>query len=103
MGSMTRARQRALRVVPAVIAAAALTGSSAVALAGTASTSQSAGPTIKLYAAQLHAQVAALRALVMRREHYELLILTWLPGQGSVPHDHAGSISASLPTVGGAR
>src|ERR1700689_4032257 len=58
MGSITRARQRALRVVPAVIAAAALTGSSAVALAGTSSTSQPAGPTIRLYAAQLHAQVA---------------------------------------------
>jgi|HubBroStandDraft_5_1064220.scaffolds.fasta_scaffold01776_2 hypothetical protein len=57
MGSIARARQRALRVVPAVIAAAALTGSSAVALAGTASTAQSAGPTIKLYAAQLHEQV----------------------------------------------
>jgi len=57
MGSIARVRQRALRAVPAVIAAAALTGSSAVALAGTASTSQSAGPTIRLYAAQLHAQV----------------------------------------------
>jgi uncharacterized NAD(P)/FAD-binding protein YdhS/predicted metal-dependent enzyme (double-stranded beta helix superfamily) len=34
------------------------------------------------------------RSLVVRRDHYELLILTWLPGQGSVPHDHAGSISA---------
>lgn len=34
------------------------------------------------------------RASVVRREHYELLILTWLPGQGSVPHDHAGSTSA---------
>ncbi|HXY34294.1 MAG TPA: FAD/NAD(P)-binding protein [Planctomycetaceae bacterium] len=34
------------------------------------------------------------REPVVRREHYELLILTWLPGQGSVPHDHAGSVSA---------
>jgi uncharacterized NAD(P)/FAD-binding protein YdhS/predicted metal-dependent enzyme (double-stranded beta helix superfamily) len=34
------------------------------------------------------------RSLVMRRDGYELLILTWKPGQGSVPHDHAGSISA---------
>jgi uncharacterized NAD(P)/FAD-binding protein YdhS/predicted metal-dependent enzyme (double-stranded beta helix superfamily) len=34
------------------------------------------------------------RGLVVRRDNYELLVLTWLPGQGSVPHDHAGSISA---------
>jgi hypothetical protein len=59
MGSIARVRQRALRVVPAMIAVAALTGGSAVALAGTASSSaQSAGPTVKLYAARLHAQVA---------------------------------------------
>lgn len=32
------------------------------------------------------------RALVMLREHYELLVMTWLPGQTSVPHDHANSI-----------
>ena len=32
------------------------------------------------------------RALVSLREHYELLVMTWLPGQKSVPHDHAGSI-----------
>lgn len=32
------------------------------------------------------------RALVVLREHYELLIMTWLPGQASVPHDHSGSI-----------
>lgn len=32
------------------------------------------------------------RALVVLREHYELLVMTWLPGQASVPHDHAGSI-----------
>jgi uncharacterized NAD(P)/FAD-binding protein YdhS/predicted metal-dependent enzyme (double-stranded beta helix superfamily) len=36
------------------------------------------------------------RSTVVRREHYELLVLTWLPGQASVPHDHAGSISAML-------
>jgi uncharacterized NAD(P)/FAD-binding protein YdhS len=36
------------------------------------------------------------RAMVVRREHYELLVLTWLPGQGSVPHDHASSVSAML-------
>jgi uncharacterized NAD(P)/FAD-binding protein YdhS/predicted metal-dependent enzyme (double-stranded beta helix superfamily) len=34
------------------------------------------------------------RQLVVRRESYELLVLTWKPGQGSAPHDHAGSISA---------
>jgi uncharacterized NAD(P)/FAD-binding protein YdhS/predicted metal-dependent enzyme (double-stranded beta helix superfamily) len=34
------------------------------------------------------------RQLVVRRESYELLVLTWKPGQGSVPHDHAGSVSA---------
>lgn len=34
------------------------------------------------------------RGLVVRRDHYELLVLTWRPGQGSVPHDHAGSVAA---------
>src|SRR5262245_25354835 len=32
------------------------------------------------------------RAPVVVREHYELLVMTWLPGQASVPHDHTGSI-----------
>jgi uncharacterized NAD(P)/FAD-binding protein YdhS/predicted metal-dependent enzyme (double-stranded beta helix superfamily) len=32
------------------------------------------------------------RALASLGEHYELLVMTWLPGQESVPHDHAGSI-----------
>jgi len=36
------------------------------------------------------------RATVARRELYELLVLTWLPGQGSAPHDHSGSVSAML-------
>ncbi len=36
------------------------------------------------------------RGLVVRREHYELLVLTWLPGHSSCPHDHSGSISAML-------
>ena len=40
------------------------------------------------------------RALIARRDHYELLVLTWKPGQGSVPHDHAGSISAMLVLQG---
>jgi uncharacterized NAD(P)/FAD-binding protein YdhS/predicted metal-dependent enzyme (double-stranded beta helix superfamily) len=34
------------------------------------------------------------RALVVLREAYELLVLTWLPGQASVPHDHTGSLCA---------
>jgi uncharacterized NAD(P)/FAD-binding protein YdhS len=32
------------------------------------------------------------RAPVVVREAYDLLVMTWLPGQASVPHDHAGSI-----------
>lgn len=32
------------------------------------------------------------RALVALGEHYELLVMTWTPGQESAPHDHAGSI-----------
>src|SRR5262245_23015073 len=34
------------------------------------------------------------RVPVVRREQYELLVMTWLPGQASVPHDHTGSICA---------
>lgn len=34
------------------------------------------------------------RARVVRRDHYELLVMTWLPGQASVPHDHTGSVCA---------
>ena len=34
------------------------------------------------------------RAVVVRREAYELLVITWRAGQGSPPHDHAGSVSA---------
>ncbi len=34
------------------------------------------------------------RQSVVCREHYELVVLTWLPGQGSSPHDHAGAVSA---------
>src|SRR5690606_29910648 len=40
------------------------------------------------------------RALVALRDQYELLVMTWLPGQESVPHDHAGSICA-LQVVSG--
>ncbi len=32
------------------------------------------------------------RISVVVREEYELLVMTWLPGQASVPHDHSGSI-----------
>jgi uncharacterized NAD(P)/FAD-binding protein YdhS/predicted metal-dependent enzyme (double-stranded beta helix superfamily) len=32
------------------------------------------------------------RRCVARRESYELLVLTWAPGQGSVAHDHSGSL-----------
>src|SRR5262249_5546540 len=34
------------------------------------------------------------RAPVVLREAYELLVMTWLPGQGSTPHDHSGSVCA---------
>jgi uncharacterized NAD(P)/FAD-binding protein YdhS len=32
------------------------------------------------------------RRCVVRRDHYELLVLTWLPSQGSVAHDHSGCL-----------
>ncbi|MCE0521453.1 MAG: FAD/NAD(P)-binding protein [Methylacidiphilales bacterium] len=32
------------------------------------------------------------RRCVVRRETYELLVLTWAPSQGSVAHDHSGSL-----------
>lgn len=47
--------------------------------------------------------IAYHRASVVRRDHYELLVLTWLPGQGSAPHDHAGSVSAMLVLQGEAQ
>src|SRR5262249_21233605 len=34
------------------------------------------------------------RAPVVIRENFELLVMTWLPGQASVPHDHTGSVCA---------
>ncbi|MGL4420798.1 MAG: FAD/NAD(P)-binding protein, partial [Gemmataceae bacterium] len=34
------------------------------------------------------------RARVQLNDAYELLVMTWLPGQASVPHDHTGSICA---------
>lgn len=32
------------------------------------------------------------RRCVVRGEHFELLVLTWRPGQASVAHDHSGSL-----------
>jgi uncharacterized NAD(P)/FAD-binding protein YdhS len=32
------------------------------------------------------------RRCVARRDNYELLVLTWLPSQGSVAHDHSGCL-----------
>lgn len=34
------------------------------------------------------------RRRIARKETYEVLVMTWLPGQGSGAHDHAGSVSA---------
>jgi uncharacterized NAD(P)/FAD-binding protein YdhS/predicted metal-dependent enzyme (double-stranded beta helix superfamily) len=34
------------------------------------------------------------RRRIARTESYEVLVMTWLPGQGSGAHDHAGSVSA---------
>jgi uncharacterized NAD(P)/FAD-binding protein YdhS len=36
------------------------------------------------------------------REAYELLVMTWLPGQASVPHDHLGSLCAMQAVQGDA-
>lgn len=40
------------------------------------------------------------RARVVRRDSYELLVMTWLPGQASVPHDHGGSICSMRVLAG---
>jgi uncharacterized NAD(P)/FAD-binding protein YdhS len=40
------------------------------------------------------------RATVVLRDQYELLVMTWLNGQSSVPHDHGGSICAMLTVRG---
>lgn len=40
------------------------------------------------------------RALVSKSPHFEMLILTWMPGQGSPPHDHAGSVSSMMVIEG---
>ena len=39
-------------------------------------------------------QDAYSRRRVARTEAYEVLVMTWLPGQGSGAHDHPGSVSA---------
>ena len=41
------------------------------------------------------------RARVARTEHFELLVLTWRPGQKSAAHDHGGSLCA-FTVLGGA-
>lgn len=40
------------------------------------------------------------RRCVVRRENYEVLVLTWCPSQGSVAHDHSGSL-CGLKVVNG--
>jgi uncharacterized NAD(P)/FAD-binding protein YdhS len=42
------------------------------------------------------------RVPVVVREAYELLVMTWLPGQASVPHDHSGSLCAMQVMQGAA-
>jgi predicted metal-dependent enzyme (double-stranded beta helix superfamily) len=54
---------------------------------------------VKLTPADVAAYVHATprhynRVPVVVREAYDLLVMTWLPGQASVPHDHSGSICA---------
>ena len=40
------------------------------------------------------------RRRVVRRDNYELLVLTWTPSQGSVAHDHSGSLCGSKVVQG---
>lgn len=40
------------------------------------------------------------RAAIVRRDRYELLVITWKRGQGSPPHDHSGSVSAMKVIAG---
>jgi uncharacterized NAD(P)/FAD-binding protein YdhS len=40
------------------------------------------------------------RRRVVRRAGYELLVLTWAPGQSSAPHDHAGSLCGLVSVRG---
>lgn len=42
------------------------------------------------------------RSIVVQRDNYELLVLTWTPGQQSAPHDHSGSVSAMQVLAGNA-
>src|SRR5580698_7151531 len=40
------------------------------------------------------------RRCVVRRENYEVLVLTWSPTQGSVAHDHSGSLCGMKVVAG---
>ena len=46
---------------------------------------------------------AYTRRLVARTDAFELLVMTWRPGQSSVPHDHGGSLCALRILRGRAR
>jgi len=56
------------------------------ALAGTRVTLADARPWVRIDPRRYH------RGRVVLRDAYELLVMTWLPGQCSVAHDHGGSI-----------
>ena len=56
------------------------------ALSGTQISMSDAGPWIRIDPRRYH------RGRVVLRDSYELLVMTWLPGQSSVAHDHGGSI-----------
>jgi len=43
------------------------------------------------------------RRQLARSEHFELLVLTWMPGQGSGAHDHSDSLSEFKILKGTAR
>lgn len=40
------------------------------------------------------------RVRLFREEHWEALLLCWLPGQGTSVHDHGGSVGVSLVLAG---
>jgi predicted metal-dependent enzyme (double-stranded beta helix superfamily) len=42
------------------------------------------------------------RRCVVRTAAFEVLVMTWLPGQGSAAHDHSGSVSAFKILLGSA-
>ncbi len=43
---------------------------------------------------------AYARHRIARTERYEVLVMTWLPGQRSAPHDHGGSVCAFRVVAG---